>query len=153
MSGRSQTRPKHKTFKIMTKNNKLSLRKNDGSTKMKPYCETAKQAAEIRTRLDALKPEATAWLQKKLNSDPETRDFKGTVICVYDDQLYKICVKRPEARDFNSIDPDDPLMMERSDLQKEIENDKNRIDQIEDELAENHPECVSYGFTISFLKS
>ena len=60
------------------KNQKLTLSQNEGQEHLKPYCKEAKVAAEHKANAEALRVKATEELQKKLDSDPETKDFTGT---------------------------------------------------------------------------
>ena len=136
---------------MATKHQKLTLAKNEGQEHLKPYCKEAKVAAEHKAIAEELRVKATEELRAKLDSDPETKDFTGTVVCIYDDQVYKIRVQRPESCDWRSKRLDDPLLKEYKTLVKEIDEKKKNADEIEEKLAESHPKCITKGFVIGFL--
>ena len=135
----------------MAKNQKLTLKKNEGQEHLKPYCKEAKVAAEHKANAEALRIKATEELQKKLDSDPDTKDFTGTVVCIYDNQVYKIRVQRPESCDWRSKRLKDPNHKSYLALMKEIDEKKKKADEIEQKLAEAHPKCITRGFVIGFL--
>ena len=64
---------------MATKKN-LTLSQHEGQPHLKPYCQAAKEAAERKTIADELRAKATVELRAKLDSDPETKDFTGTVV-------------------------------------------------------------------------
>lgn len=136
---------------MATKNQKLTLAKNEGQKHLKPYCKAAKEAAEHKALADSLRAQATIELQKKLDSDPETKDFTGTVVCIYDDQMYKIRVQRPASCDWRSKRLNDPNHKAYKALMEEIDEMKNKAADLEQKLAEAHPKCITRGFTIAFL--
>ena len=131
---------------------KLTIEKNNGKKELKPYCVEAKQLAVQKDKVDALRPTASAWLQAKLDEDPETKAFTGTVVCVYDGSLYKIRVQRPDNTDWRkkriNNDPRHAALLE---CYKQQDALKMQVAQLEEALAEDHPKCVSKGFVISFL--
>ena len=133
------------------KNQKLTLSQNEGQEHLKPYCKEAKVAAEHKANAEALRVKATEELQKKLDSDPETKDFTGTVVCIFDDQVYKIRVQRPESCDWRSKRLDDPNLKKYKALMKDIEYRTAYAKELEQQLAEAHPKCITKGFVIGFL--
>jgi len=135
----------------MATKQKLTLAKNEGRKHLKPYCEEAKVAAEHKNKAEDLRIKATEELRAKLDSDPETKDFKGTVVCIFDDQIYKIRVQRPTScnwREKRLKDPDHKTYLA---LMKEIDEKKKKAEALEQKLAEAHPKCVEHGFVIGFL--
>ena len=137
----------------MAKNGKnVTFEKNNGKKEMKPYCEASKELAEQKRKVDELKPAAVEWLKTKLNGDPETKNFTGTVLCVYDEIVYKVRVQRPETTDWKKKHPqNDPRHKELLVCYKQQEDLKAHISDLEAQLAEAHPKCVDSGFVISFL--
>ena len=136
----------------MAKNgNKVTFEKNNGKKELKPYCEEAKTLAAQKLKVEALKPAATEWLKAKLDGDPETKDFKGTVVCLYEGQMYKIRVQRPDITDWTKKCLKDPKQKELVECKKQLEALKTNISKLEGELAEAHPKSVENGFVISFL--
>lgn len=124
---------------------------NDGKKEMKPYCVESQKLAEQKSKVDALKPAAMEWLKQKLESDPETADFKGTVVCVYDGILYKIRVQRPDQTDWRKKTIKDERLTKLKQLYKLQEEMKETIADLESKLAADHPLCVNKGFTLAFL--
>ena len=138
---------------LVAKNGKnVTFEKNTGKKEMKPYCEESKILAAQKQKVELLKPTATKWLQEKLGSTPETKDFTGTVVCLYDGQMYKIRVQRPDNTDWKKKRlQNEPRHKELLDCYKQQEALKAHISELEDDLAEAHPKCVDKGFVISFL--
>ena len=130
---------------------KVTLNNNDGKKQMKPYCEESQKLVEQKNIVDALKPAAMEWLKEKLNSDPETQNFTGTVVCVFNDQVYKIRVQRPDQTKWRTKTIKDDRLKELKMLYKEQDDLKVAIAELEDALAEDHPKCVEKGFTIALL--
>ena len=131
---------------------KVTLSNNDGKKQMKPYCEESQKLAELKVIVDGLKPAALEWLKEKLDSDPETVNFTGTVVCVFNDQVYKIRVQRPDQTKWRNKRLDDPKLKELKALYRVQDEVKNDIAKLENDLAEAHPKCVDKSFTIAFLK-
>jgi hypothetical protein len=135
----------------MATKQKLTLSKNEGHKHLKPYCEEAKVAAEHKTKAEDLRVKATEELRAKLDSDPETKDFTGTVVCIYGDQVYKIRVQRPASCNWREKRLKDPNHKAYLALMKEIDEKKKDAVDLEQKLAEAHPKCVEHGFVIGFL--
>ena len=131
---------------------KVTLSNNDGKKQMKPYCEESQKLAELKVIVDGLKPAALEWLKEKLDSDPETVNFTGTVVCVFNDQVYKIRVQRPDQTKWRNKRLDDPKLKELKALYRVQDEVKSDIAKLENDLAEAHPKCVDKSFTIAFLK-
>ena len=142
----------HKLFAKMKKEvKKVTLKQDEGKTQLKPYCVEAEKAALQKEQAELLRPQATEYLKNKLDSDAETKDFKGTVVYLCDDQVYKIRVQRPRSCNWRKKRLSDPNLREYKQLMAEIDERKNRCDQLEELLAADHPRCVQYGFVIAFL--
>ena len=135
---------------MATKKN-LTLGKEEGQKHLKPYCKAAKEAAEHKALAETLRVKATEELRAKLDSDPETKDFTGTVVCIYEDQIYKVRVQRPASCDWRSKRLDDPKLKEYKALMRDIDHRAAYAKDLEQQLAEAHPKCIERGFVIGFL--
>jgi hypothetical protein len=129
----------------------ITLAKNEAKKSIKPFCEESVKLAEIKSNVDKLRPLAAEELQAKLAADPDTQNFTGTVVCMYDDQIYKIRVQRPDKTDWRSKRLNDPNLREYKQLMDEIDEKKAQAEQLVAQLAIDHPKCVNLGFTIAFL--
>ncbi len=129
----------------------ITLAKNEAKKSIKPFCEESAKLAEVKSKVDELRPQAIAELQRKLDADPETKDFTGTVVCMYDDKIYKIRVQRPDKTDWRSKHLNDPNLRQYKQLLEEIEDKKSQADKLVAQLAIAHPKCVKQGFTIAFM--
>jgi len=129
----------------------ITLAKNEAKKSIKPFCEKSAELADIKNKVEDLRPLAVAELQAKLNADPETKDFTGTVVCMYDDKIYKIRVQRPDKTDWRSKRLDDPNLRQYKQLMDEIDAKKGQAENLVTQLAIDHPKCVKLGFTIAFL--
>ena len=140
----------HKTFATMKKNN-VTIKKNEVKKHIRPFCEQSAIAAEYKRTIDGLRPLAAQELQHKLDSDPETIGYKGTVVYLCDDKIYKIRVQRPESCDWMKRRLKDPLLKQYKATMKEFKDVEKRLKKQDAELREKHPDCVEHGFTIAFL--
>ena len=129
----------------------ITLAKNEAKKNIKPFCEESVKLAEIKSNVDKLRPLATEELQAKLAADPDTQNFTGTVVCMYDDQIYKIRVQRPDKTDWRSKRLNDPNLREYKQLMDEIDEKKAQAEQLIAQLAIDHPKCVNLGFNIAFM--
>ena len=129
----------------------ITLAKNEAKKSIKPFCEESVKLAEIKSNVDKLRPLAAEELQAKLAADPDTQNFTGTVVCMYDDQIYKIRVQRPDKTDWRSKRLNDPNLREYKQVMDEIDEKKAQAEQLVAQLAINHPKCVNLGFTIAFM--
>ena len=129
----------------------ITLAKNEAKKSIKPFCEKSAELAEIKNTVEDLRPMAVSELQAKLNADPETKDFTGTVICMYDDKIYKIRVQRPDKTDWRSKRLNDPNFHQYKQLMDEIDAKKSQAEDLVAQLATDHPKCVKLGFTIAFM--
>lgn len=129
----------------------ITLTKNEAKKSIKPFCEESVKLAEIKSNVDKLRPLAAEELQAKLAADPDTQNFTGTVVCMYDDQIYKIRVQRPDKTDWRSKRLNDPNLREYKQLMDEIDEKKAQAEQLVAQLAIDHPKCVNLGFNIAFL--
>ena len=129
----------------------ITLAKNEAKKSIKPFCEKSAELAEVKNRVEELRPLAAAELQAKLAADPETKDFTGKVVCMYDDQIYKIRVQRPDKTDWRSKHLNDPNLRKYKQLMDEIDDKKEEAEKLVAQLATDHPKCVNLGFSIAFL--
>ena len=129
----------------------ITLAKNEAKKSIKPFCEKSAELAEVKSRVEELRPLAAAELQAKLAADPETKNFTGTVVCMYDDQIYKIRVQRPDKTDWRSKHLHDPNLRQYKQLMNEIDEKKEAAEKLVAQLAIDHPKCVNLGFSIAFL--
>ena len=118
---------------------------------LKPYCAQAAIAAVEKQKADELREQASKELQTKLDSDPETKDFTGTVVYLCEGEMYKIRVQRPDKTDWLSKRLNDPLFKEYKALMLELEQKELRRKELESDLAAAHPKCVEKGFVIGLL--
>ena len=97
----------------MSKKQNLTFEKNNQTEKhLQPYCAQAAIAAVEKQKADELREQASKELQDKLESDPETRDFTGTVVYICEGEMYKIRVQRPDKTDWLSKRLSDPQFKE-----------------------------------------
>jgi hypothetical protein len=129
----------------------ITLAKNEAKRSIKPFCEESAKLADQKAKVEELRPLAVEELQAKLNVDPDTRDFTGTVVCMYDDKMYKIRVQRPDKTNWRSKRLDDANLREYKQIMKEIDAKKEKAEELVAQLAIDHPKCVNLGFTIAFL--
>ena len=118
---------------------------------LKPYCAQAAIAAVEKQKADELREQASKELQTKLDSDPETKDFTGTVVYLCEGEMYKIRVQRPDKTDWLSKRLSDPLFKEYKALMLDLGKKELRRKELETGLAAAHPKCVEKGFVIGLL--
>lgn len=119
---------------------------------LKPYCIQAAIAAEQKSKADALRPLASEELQTKLDADPETKDFTGTIIYLCEDgKMYKIRVQRPDKTDWLSKRLKDPNLDQLKALKAEIAVKEQKAAELALDLAQAHPRCVNKGFVMAYL--
>ena len=118
---------------------------------LQPYCAQAAIAAVEKQKADELREQASMELQTKLDSDPETKDFTGTVVYLCEGEMYKIRVQRPDKTDWLSKRLNDPLFKEYKALMLELGKKELRRKELETDLAAAHPKCVEKGFVIGLL--
>ena len=118
---------------------------------LQPYCAQAAIAAVEKQKADELREQASMELQTKLDSDPETKDFTGTVVYLCEGEMYKIRVQRPDKTDWTSKRLNDPLFKEYKALMLELGKKELRRKELETDLAAAHPKCVEKGFVIGLL--
>ena len=133
------------------KTKKITLANAAEEKHLKPYCEAAETAAEYKRKADDLREEASKELQDKLDNDPETKDFTGTVVYLCEGEIYKIRVQRPDKTDWRSKKLRDPQLKEYKALMDELDKKENRKKELEAGLAAAHPKCVEKGFVIGLL--
>lgn len=132
----------------------LTLEENEVKEQhLKSYCAQAAIAAEQKSKADELRIKAAEVLEAKLDADPETKDFTGTVLYLCEDgKMYKIRVQRPDKTDWMKKRLKDPNLKKLKALAKELDEKKSRIDELKDQLAEDHPKCINRDFIIAYLK-
>ncbi len=130
----------------------LTIEQNEvKEQQLKPYCELAAIAAEAKSKADALRPMAAEELRAKLDADPETRDFTGTVVYLCDDKIYKIRVQRPDSTDWLSKRLKDPNHKQYKQVKADIAKLELQAKKLESDLATAHPRCVSRNFVIAYM--
>ena len=136
----------------MSKKQNLTFEKNNQTEKhLQPYCAQVAIAAVEKQKADELREQASKELQDKLESDPETRDFTGTVVYICEGEMYKIRVQRPDKTDWLSKRLSDPQFKEYKALMLELGKKELRRKELETDLAAAHPKCVEKGFVIGLL--
>ena len=133
------------------KKNNVTIKKNEAKKHIRPFCEQSAIAAEYKRTIDELRPLASQELLTKLDSDPETKGYKGTVVYLCDDKIYKIRVQRPESCDWMKRRLKDPLLDKYKMTMKEYKELEKNLDQMDAELRDKYPQCIKRGFTIAFL--
>ena len=136
---------------MTTKNQNVTLKKNDGTKFLQPFCENAAAAAFWKNKAEELRPQASDELKAKLDSDPDTKNFTGTVVYLCDDKIYKIRVQRPTSCNWRKKQLKDPNLKEYKALMDEIDEKKALASKLEEQLAKDHPKCLESGFVIAFL--
>ena len=136
---------------MATKKQKLTVESTEEQKSLQPFCEQAAIAAYYKSKAEELRPLASKELQDKLDSDPETKDFTGTVIYLCEGQMYKIRVQRPASCDWRKKSFKDPLLQEYKALMDQMDELKTRTADLEADLEKAHPKCISYGFTIAYM--
>lgn len=135
----------------MAKKN-ITFEENEASEKhLKPYCEQAAVAAVEKNKAEALRPLAAEELQAKLDENPETKDFTGTVVYLCDGKVYKIRVQRPDNTNWRKKHLKDPLLQNYKALMKKIDDLQANADDLKEKLVSRHPKCVDRGFVIGYL--
>ena len=137
----------------MATKKQITFEKNANNDQhLKPFCEQSEKAAEEKAKADALRPLASEELQAMLDAKPETKDYTGTVVYLCDGQIYKIRVQRPDNTDWLNKRLDDPNHKQYKALKKQIKEMEDEAKDLEKQLADDHPRCVSKGFNIAYLK-
>ena len=135
----------------MAKKVNVTLKKSEGKKHLQPYCEKAAMAAIFKSQADELRAQASDELKAKLDSNPETKDYTGTVVYLCDDQVYRIRVQRPINTNWRKKKFDDPLLDEYKQRMKDLDELKARTKELEEDLAKKHPKCIEKGFVIGLL--
>ena len=137
----------------MSKKQKLTFEQNNQTEKhLQPYCTQAAIAAVEKDKADALRPLAAEELKAKLASDPETKDFTGTVVYICDGQMHKIRVQRPDNTNWLDKRLNDPDLKELKTIKKLIAEKEKRAKELVESLTEAHPRCVEKGFVMAYLR-
>ena len=136
---------------MATKKTNITLAKDDANQQLKSFCEQSEIAAFYKAKADELRQDATTELQNRLDSDPETKDFTGTVVYICGDKNYKIRVQRPDNTDWTKKTIKDKRIKELKDLKKTIKEKEKEAKELENDLAIDHPKCVTRSFVMAFL--
>ena len=132
--------------------NKLTFEQQATEQHLQPFCENASIAAFWKSKAEEHRELASQELQAKLEANPETKDFTGTVVYLCGEQVYKIRVQRRSSCDWRSKRINDPNLKEYKTLMQDIDEKKKRASDLEDLLAAAHPKCLDHTFIIGFLK-
>ena len=125
--------------------------KENNDQHVKPFCVQSEKASEEKAKADALRPLAAEELQAMLDAKPETKDYTGTVVYICDGEIYKIRVQRHDKTDWMAKRLNDPNLKELKALTKEVDEKKVRIDELKEQLAIDHPRCITKDFNIAYL--
>ena len=136
---------------MATKKTNITLAKDDANQQLKSFCEQSEIMSRYKSKVDELRPNAAAELLKRLDSDPETKDYTGTVVYICGDKNYKIRVQRPDNTDWTKKTIKDKRVKQLKDLKKTIKEKEKEAKELENDLAIDHPKCIDRGFVISFL--
>ena len=136
---------------MATKKQNITLAKSDANQQLKSFCEQSEIMSRYKSKVDELRPDAVAELLKRLDSDPETKDYTGTVVYICGDKNYKIRVQRPDNTDWTKKTIKDKRVKQLKDLKKTIKEKEKEAKELENDLAIDHPKCIDRGFVISFL--
>lgn len=135
----------------MAKKQNITLAQDEAKQHLKPYCEQAEKAAEYKRAADELRQAASDELQRKLDSDPETKDYTGTVVYLCDDKVYKIRVQRKASCNWREKHLNDPVLKDYKELMDSIDTMREQAKEMEDALAKAHPKCLTKDFSIALL--
>ena len=136
---------------MATKKQNITLAKSDANQQLKSFCEQSEIMSRYKSKVDELRPDAAAELLNRLDSDPETKDYTGTVVYICGDKNYKIRVQRPDNTDWTKKTIKDKRVKQLKDLKKTIKEKEKEAKELENDLAIDHPKCIDRGFVISFL--
>ena len=136
---------------MATKKQNITLAKSDANQQLKSFCEQSEIMSRYKSKVDELRPDAAAELLNRLDSDPETKDYTGTVVYICGDKNYKIRVQRPDNTDWTKKTIKDKRVKQLKDLKKNIKEKEKEAKELENDLAIDHPKCIDRGFVISFL--
>ena len=136
----------------MAKKANITFEKNATEKHLKPYCEQAAIAAVEKGKADALRPLAAEELQSKLDGNPQTKGYTGTVVYLCDDKIHKIRVQRPDKTNWRKKRLKDPNLKAYKALMDEIDEKQSQADQLKEQLSSDHPKCLDLDFTIAYLK-
>ena len=129
----------------------ITFEKNATEKHLKPYCEQAAVAAVEKNKADELRPLAAEELQTKLDSNPQTKGYTGTVVYLCDGKIYKIRVQRPDKTNWRKKRLADPNLKAYKALMDQIDELQSRADGLKEQLASDHPKCLDQDFIIAYL--
>jgi len=136
----------------MAKKANITFEKNATEKHLKPYCEQAAIAAVEKSKADELRPLAAEELQAKLDGNPQTKGYTGTVVYLCGDKIHKIRVQRPDKTNWRKKHLNDPNLKAYKALMKEIDEKQSQADQLKEQLSSDHPKCLDLDFIIAYLK-
>ena len=136
---------------MATKKTNITLAKDDANQQLQSFCEQSEIAAFYKAKADELRPDAATELQNRLDSDPETKDYTGTVVYICGDKNYKIRVQRPDNTDWTKKTIKDPRIKQLRDLKKDIKKMEKEAKMLENGLATDHPKCVTRSFVMAYM--
>ncbi len=136
---------------MATKKTNITVAKDDANQQLKSFCEQSEIAAFYKAKADELRPDAATELQNRLDSDPNTKDFTGTVVYICGDKNYKIRVQRPDNTDWTKKTIKDKRIKQLKDLKKIIKEMEEKVKEVTNNLAIDHPKCIDRGFVMAFL--
>lgn len=137
---------------LVKKGNKLTLNNQINDEHLRPFCEQSEQAVKHKQRADEERPYAAEDIRQALDSNPETKDFTGTVVYIIGSKIYKIRVQRKSSCNWREKMLDDPKLKEYKDLMRENDKMQAAAKKLEAELAEAHPKCITRDFVIAYMK-
>ena len=136
----------------MATKKQITFEKNENKEQhLKPFCVQSEKAAEEKSKADALRPLASDELQAMLDAKPETKEYTGTVVYICDGEIYKIRVQRHDKTDWMSKRLKDPNHKQYKSLKKQIAELTTKAKGLEEQLAIDHPKCITKDFTIAYL--
>ena len=136
----------------MAKKQNLTFEQNVATEQhLKPYCEQAVIVAKQKAKADELRPLASEELKAKLDANPDTCDFTGTVVYLCGGKVYKLRVQRPDNTNWRAKRLNDPNLKEYKSLMNQIDKKKERADELRVELAKAHPKSIERGFVMGLL--
>ena len=136
---------------MATKKQNITLAKSEANQQLQSFCEQSEIVSYYKSKADKLRPDAADELQNMLDSDPDTKDYTGTVDYICGDKNYKIRVQRPDNTDWTKKTIKDKRIKQLKDLKKTIKEKEKEAKELENDLAIDHPKCIDRGFVMAFL--
>ena len=136
---------------MATKKQNITLAKSEANQQLQSFCEQSEIVSYYKSKADELRPDAAAELQDMLDSDPDTKDYTGTVTYICGNRNYKIRVQRPDNTDWTKKTIKDPRVKQLRDLKKDIKEMEKEAKMLETGLATDHPKCVTRSFVMAYM--